>query len=261
MIDKPDDQGSWWSNLFGSRPKSEPKKPAPAERPAAATPADRAFQRERLSNIYLRRQAVCDRLRDIALQTNNTALQEEANRLDELAWKLFTERTNRLGAAGGIDRAGPGGRRTVPAKQASRPDSPGRPDRSGWARRIGVRAGGYTMNRIGFLMLGVCLVGLGCVPPSFMRTERRRRRRRRSSRLRPRPSSPRTASTRRTPATAPTRLREELEHEAAGKRPASGRRELIAIRGMGEPDGRPMASRSAFPGRGAQGRFTTSPPL
>lgn len=45
---------------------------------------------------YLRRLAVCDRLRDIALETNDTALSEEAGRLDEMAWTLYHEQSNRL---------------------------------------------------------------------------------------------------------------------------------------------------------------------
>ena len=62
--------------------------------------ADRARQRaaelDRLQRAYQRREAVCDRLKEIALATNDAALELEANRLLDLAMKLYEERSNRL---------------------------------------------------------------------------------------------------------------------------------------------------------------------
>ncbi|MFO0929352.1 MAG: hypothetical protein U0736_20385 [Gemmataceae bacterium] len=92
--------------LFGglfatrSRPPAKAKaKDGDKEKEAADRPssvADRAAEQERLMKGYLRRLAVCDRLRDIAHETNNPALAEEAGRLDELAWKVYQEQSNQL---------------------------------------------------------------------------------------------------------------------------------------------------------------------
>jgi hypothetical protein len=89
-----EEESSWLGNLLFGKPKPEPKpeKPGP----------DRGKEQERLRNAYLRRQAVCDRLLEIAEQTNDAALRGEAERLDEQAWKLYQEESARLtrGAAG-----------------------------------------------------------------------------------------------------------------------------------------------------------------
>ena len=75
------------------------------------------------------------------------------------------------------------------------------------------------MKRIGLLMLGVCLMGLGCVPPSFMRTETPEKK----VEIKPPPAPPVVTADSVTEKNASDRaraLREELEHEAARKRPA-----------------------------------------
>jgi hypothetical protein len=90
-----EEEGSWWSNLFSSKPKPEVRKP---EHSSSTSGPDRSLEQERLRNAYLRRQAVCDRLLDIAEQTNNVALKEEAERLDEMAWNLYQEQSSRLGS-------------------------------------------------------------------------------------------------------------------------------------------------------------------
>jgi hypothetical protein len=106
------EEGSWWSSLFTSKPKPDPKK---AERATAAN-ANRSREQERLRNAYLRRQAVCDRLLDIAEQTNNTTLKEEAERLDELAWKLYQEQSTRLANGASDPPEPPPQRKSAPAK-------------------------------------------------------------------------------------------------------------------------------------------------
>lgn len=86
-----------FGGLFGTASKPQAKKDKGkegAERPLTAP--DRALEQERLMKAYLRRLAVCDRLRDIALETNDAALSEEAGRLDEMAWTLYHEQSNRL---------------------------------------------------------------------------------------------------------------------------------------------------------------------
>jgi hypothetical protein len=87
------DQGGWWGALFGGKPKTEPAA-APAPRPLEAkSPSRNAAELNRLRECYMRRQDVCDRLRKIALQTDNAALDEEAKRLDDRAWKIFMEKS------------------------------------------------------------------------------------------------------------------------------------------------------------------------
>lgn len=87
-----------FGGLFATRSKP-PAKAKDRDKEAADRPpsvADRTAEQERLMKGYLRRLAVCDRLRDIAHETNNSALAEEASRLDELAWKVYQEQSNRL---------------------------------------------------------------------------------------------------------------------------------------------------------------------
>jgi hypothetical protein len=94
--DDPAGGSSWLSGLFGGKPKPPEKTtkgPAPSP---VLTVADRSAEQNRLMNAYLRRIAVCDELRSIARQTNDTALEEEAARLDDLAFKVYQEQSNRL---------------------------------------------------------------------------------------------------------------------------------------------------------------------
>lgn len=90
-------ESSWWSDLFGSKPKAEvkPKVEAPTE-PALKTPAERHAEVDRLMRAFLRRQAVCDQLSTVGLATDNPGLIEEAKRLEEIAWQLYAERSSRV---------------------------------------------------------------------------------------------------------------------------------------------------------------------
>jgi hypothetical protein len=84
---------AWWKNLFKS---SEAPKVSTTP-PAGPTVADRNAELDRLMKAYWRRQEVCDRLREIALQNNNDALYDEAGRLEDLAWRLYQSRSKQLG--------------------------------------------------------------------------------------------------------------------------------------------------------------------
>ncbi|MGL4553505.1 MAG: hypothetical protein ACRC33_20255 [Gemmataceae bacterium] len=94
--EKPTEPTSWWQARRG-----EPR-PKPAVK-ADAAPIDRAAEQARLEKAYLRRQAVCDRLREVALEGNDGKLADEAARLEEAAWKLFQARSDRLMSGGGVD--------------------------------------------------------------------------------------------------------------------------------------------------------------
>jgi hypothetical protein len=90
---KPTEQTSgWWKNWVGSKEESKP----PAGPPPGPTVADKHAELDRLMKAYWRRQEVCDRLRDIALQANDDKLYDEAGRLEELAWRLHQTRSSKL---------------------------------------------------------------------------------------------------------------------------------------------------------------------
>ncbi len=96
----------FWSTWFGDSekpiklegevPKGEKGKGAVAPEPAAPTVADKNDQFQRLNNAFTRRQAVIDKLREIAMETNDAALGDEALRLEEMAQRLFRQETGRL---------------------------------------------------------------------------------------------------------------------------------------------------------------------
>ena len=100
--------------MFSSRAKQDEPKAAPkaapdkAAEPKAASRDERSKEQERLMKAYLRRQQVCDKLSEVALETNNLALGEEARRLEKLAWQIYQEQSSRLLGvdAAGLDAAG-----------------------------------------------------------------------------------------------------------------------------------------------------------
>jgi hypothetical protein len=82
--------------LVGEVPKGEKDKGAVAPEPPPPTVADKNEQYQRLSNAFARRQAVIDKLREIAMETNDAALGDEALRLEEMAQRVFKRETGRL---------------------------------------------------------------------------------------------------------------------------------------------------------------------
>jgi hypothetical protein len=93
-------QPGFFGRLFAK--KTDPPKTAPAlakgsdvaveahaTAEAQSAPAIQAREREAL----FRRQAVCDKLRLIAAQTNNDALMRKADLLNDRAWSLYQQRT------------------------------------------------------------------------------------------------------------------------------------------------------------------------
>jgi hypothetical protein len=117
------DKSPWWSSLTGHGDKANTprveEKPA-TERPGALpSPVERtARAQKREMNALLRRMEVCDRLLQIALDTNDTDLERQANELLDKARAVYEQRTARLTLAGKPDEAPP----EAPAK-AGRPRS------------------------------------------------------------------------------------------------------------------------------------------
>lgn len=60
----------------------------------------RKHEREALMNAYLRRMSVCIRLRQVAFDTNNSTLEQEADRLEDLAKSLYQQRSGQSLAEG-----------------------------------------------------------------------------------------------------------------------------------------------------------------
>jgi hypothetical protein len=87
----------WWNDLFGpSKPKPlDDAKKDPKAQPGPKPPsrAEREQELLRLEAALLRREAVCNRLSDLGMET-------EANRLYELACALHNRQVRALGMAG-----------------------------------------------------------------------------------------------------------------------------------------------------------------
>jgi hypothetical protein len=72
--------------------KAEAAPPRPS--PTAVAARQRALEEAKLR----RRQAVCERLRDIARETHDDDLERKALQLDGRAWEVYLERTQQLAA-------------------------------------------------------------------------------------------------------------------------------------------------------------------
>jgi hypothetical protein len=99
----PANKSSWWpGSWFGATAKPEEKKSTAKAEPADEGPslADRAAEiRAREEKAYWRRYNACLRLQEIAAQTNDAALQHQAEQLNSQAFDLYMKRT--AGMAGG----------------------------------------------------------------------------------------------------------------------------------------------------------------
>lgn len=104
-------QGKVWDGMFSNSPKPDDPEPIHAAKPdlpgkavppgpTAETPAktvtSKAREQERLMKVYLRREAVSDKIRDIGVATNNPALVEEAAYLREKAWQIYVAQSGQL---------------------------------------------------------------------------------------------------------------------------------------------------------------------
>jgi hypothetical protein len=92
-------KSSWWpGDWFAAKPKVEEKKPAAKVDAADAGPT--AARREadlqaRAKNAYWRRLAACDRLREIAIQTNDAALERQVEQLSQQVFEAYMQRASR----------------------------------------------------------------------------------------------------------------------------------------------------------------------
>jgi hypothetical protein len=88
------------------KPAAKPKQQTarkPAENPKPKNPAhEAASERAREEAILMRRLEVCDKLKEIALRTNDGELFRRAEVLDERARTTYAQRTSYLGGNGGL---------------------------------------------------------------------------------------------------------------------------------------------------------------
>jgi hypothetical protein len=113
---QPPQSAAWWDVWFApAGPKPAAVKPvADGEKAVISAPTGveaSAAVRRREQAAYLRRQAVCDRLRQVAVQSGDDALYQQAQDLEDRAWALYQDRTAGL----------PGGSSLVEGDAAPRP--------------------------------------------------------------------------------------------------------------------------------------------
>lgn len=81
---------AWFKSLWPFHKKKAPE-PVPITQ---STPPESASARQaREKTDYLRRIAVCDKLRDIAFQTSDDELSRKADQLDQRAYAIFMKHT------------------------------------------------------------------------------------------------------------------------------------------------------------------------
>ncbi len=89
---KPPKTGNWFTRLFthDSAPK---KKDAVKDEVARPMPPSPIVMRKKAEGELLRRQEVCEKLRQIALETSDKELARKADDLEQRAWDIYVQRT------------------------------------------------------------------------------------------------------------------------------------------------------------------------
>jgi hypothetical protein len=91
----------WYQKWFGWGGKPEPKGDkarADAGKQPTVRASDDNSTRAREEAEYLRRQAVCDRMRELAIEKQDEHLMQEADRLEAESSEVYTNRTASLPA-------------------------------------------------------------------------------------------------------------------------------------------------------------------
>jgi hypothetical protein len=108
-----------WNGIPPERPKP-PVPPSAAERAGKKAKETAAALRAQEEANFLRRLAVCDRLRQIALETGDEALEKQADVLQEKAEAVYKQKTSSLPISkvvGESDETRPDSRRGQVARQ------------------------------------------------------------------------------------------------------------------------------------------------
>lgn len=88
--EKPAKTGNWFTRLFVREPAAKKKDTKKDETPAPLSPA---LVRQKAHWEWLRRLEVCDKLKQIALETGDQDLARKAEALDQRAWDVYVQRT------------------------------------------------------------------------------------------------------------------------------------------------------------------------
>lgn len=93
-----DQESTGWFDRF-TRKDTEKPEPKPEDSSGTSeklTPEQIASFQAREKAALLRREAVCFKLMQVALQLNDVRLQKRIEQLDDRAWQLYVQRTSRL---------------------------------------------------------------------------------------------------------------------------------------------------------------------
>jgi hypothetical protein len=93
-VDKGNTAYHRWNGGSTERPKPPPPPPAPSAKAKAQDTAAALLAQEEAN--FLRRQAVCDKLRRLALETGDDSLDKQADELEQKAQSVYKLRTARL---------------------------------------------------------------------------------------------------------------------------------------------------------------------
>jgi hypothetical protein len=92
---------TWSGHLFGWGDKSSDKVEEVKDGmppPSGLSPLERtAREQERLRKAVLRRVLVCDRLRQVATESDDAELMRQADELEARAWEIYRQQAARLG--------------------------------------------------------------------------------------------------------------------------------------------------------------------
>ena len=91
-VKPPAKTGNWLTRLF-AKDSAAKKKETDAKREDKPSAPSVALIRQKAQSEWLRRQEVCDKLRQIALETGDQDLSRKADALDHRAWDLYVQQT------------------------------------------------------------------------------------------------------------------------------------------------------------------------
>jgi hypothetical protein len=97
---------SWFESWFDPSKKPDAPVAAPKRKAVVTPPEDPSAVRARERAALLRRQAVCDRLKEVGLRNHDEALISEADELAQQAWDVYRGRTAQLPELGPVRPAG-----------------------------------------------------------------------------------------------------------------------------------------------------------
>jgi hypothetical protein len=116
--DKKDKAGDHKTKADDKKDKADDKKSE--NRPSGPSPAERtAKELKRHENALVRRMQVCDRLRRIALDTNDADLERQADELEEQAKAAYQRHAARLGVSTAAARGKPDQSTEAPRDRAT----------------------------------------------------------------------------------------------------------------------------------------------